>query len=334
MAILAINAGSSSFKCSVFTSNLQQIAYNNCKTLQELVSYFKTIKSPLCIGHRVVHGGGHYREPTLITPEVIDNLQTLAELAPLHNGPSIQVIQAAREFFGESIPQVAVFDTAFFKNMPKESRYYAIPWDLAERYEIERFGFHGISHSYLWDSYVAKTGKKDAKILSLHLGAGCSICATKAGIAQDTSMGFTPNEGLIMATRSGDINPEVIHFLAKKEDKTVDEVLGMLNFQSGLLGLSGESSDMQTLLTLYNTHERSRLAIDFFIYRIVKYIGAYIAILGGIDAIIFSGGIGENSPQIRQMILDKLHVFGDIEVFVIPTNENLSIAKAAISVAE
>lgn len=347
--ILAVNAGSSSFKCALYDNRLQRVDKIQTKTFDELLPFFSTIPKEglLAIGHRVVHGASRYYDPTIIDKAALKELDTLTELAPLHNAPAVQTIKACIDYFGEKIPQVAVFDTAFYKDMPERSRFYAIPRELSERYEMYRFGFHGISHAYLWEEFVAMTGKKEAKVITLHLGAGCSATAIDSGKPIDTSMGFTPNEGLVMATRSGDINMQMVEYLADKQHSTTQEVLDLFTFKSGLLGLSGRSSDMKSLLPLYDSDKNVRFAIDLFCYRIVKYLGAYMAALQGLDAIIFSGGIGENAPKIRKIIVDAMQWFGlllqsqandeaqikisqersSVSLYVIPTDENKQIAK-------
>lgn len=348
--ILAINVGSSSCKCALYDArDLQLLQSHSTKTLSELIALLPD--TPLVgIGHRIVHGGTLYSKSTLINQTVRNNLKTLGELAPLHNGPAIEAIEALYCHYGSKIPQVAVFDTAFFANMPHVARYYAIPKVLSDKYGIYRFGFHGISHGYLWKKYVEATGKDDAKIITLHLGAGSSASAVAKGTPVDTSMGFTPNEGLVMNTRCGNVNPQVVQYLSEKEHRPQAEVLELLNNTSGLLGLSGISADMQMLAPLYQKVESAKLAIDLFCYRIVSYIGAYMAALGGLDAIVFSAGIGENAPIIRKLIIDKMRWYGieldsqlneqptttlrkissaksTVEVYVIPTDENHQIAQ-------
>lgn len=307
------------------------------------------------IGHRFVHGGNRYLSTILINSSVITELEKLSYLAPLHNEACLLGI---KECFvlGPSIPQVAVFDTTFHHSLPTVAANYAIPSNVALKHHIKRYGFHGIANAFLWNTYVEKI-RKDAqkgKIISLHLGNGCSITATQDGRSVDTSMGFTPSEGLIMATRAGDIDAAVVEFLCNHDKKKPSEVMEQLNFKSGLLGISGISSDMEKLLTLSSENEKARLAIDMFCYRIIKYLGAYIAILNGADAIIFSGGIGENSPKIRELIIGKMEWFGlkidseanqratglpfgtaqkisasdsSIACYVVATDENIFIAK-------
>jgi acetate kinase len=263
------------------------------------------------IGHRFVHGGSRYLSTTSVDPKVITDLEKLSYLAPLHNDACLLGIKECLAL-GESIPQVAVFDTAFHHSLPVVAANYAIASDIALKYQIKRYGFHGIANAFLWNTYVEKIRRdtQNAKIITLHLGNGCSMTAIQNGLSVDTSMGFTPAEGLIMATRAGDIDAAVVEFLCLHDKKEPNEIMEQLNFQSGLLGISGTSSDMETLLALSAENEKARLALEMFCYRIVKYLGAYIAILGGADAIIFSGGIGENSPTIRSLIIDKMEWYG------------------------
>lgn len=270
-----------------------------------------TFSSLQGIGHRFVHGGGRYLSTTRIDPTVVTDLEKLSYLAPLHNDACLLGIKECLAL-GGSIPQVAVFDTAFHHSLPAVAANYAIPNDLALKYQIKRYGFHGIANAFLWSTYVENIRKDacKAKIITLHLGNGCSMTAIQDGLSVDTSMGFTPAEGLIMATRAGDIDAAIVEFLCLHDKKKPSEVMEQLNSQSGLLGISGASSDMETLLALSLENEKARLAVDMFCYRIVKYLGAYIAILGGADALIFSGGIGENSPTIRDQIITKMEWFG------------------------
>ncbi len=310
------------------------------------------------VGHRVVHGAEKFKKSLVITDEVIDGIEDVIELAPLHNPANLKGIYAARELFGPGIPMVAVFDTAFHSTMPETSYLYALPYQLYRRHKIRRYGFHGTSHRYVAYRYRQLTGKKreDTNLITLHLGNGCSACAIKGGDSLDTSMGLTPLEGLVMGTRAGDIDPSIIEFLAHKEGMSLTEVDALLNKQSGLLGLSGLTNDMRDLLAEEHEHQdrRAKLAIDIFCLRVKKYIGAYLAELGGTDAIVFTGGIGENAPSIRERISAGLSSLGieidlnsnktfvsgkegeiskpgsGIKTFVIPTNEELLIARDTV----
>jgi acetate kinase len=310
------------------------------------------------VGHRVVHGAEKFTKSVVITDEVIDGIEDVIELAPLHNPANLKGIYAARELLGHGIPQVAVFDTAFHSTMPDTSYLYALPYQLYRRHKIRRYGFHGTSHRYVAYRYRQITGKKreEVNLITLHLGNGCSACAIKGGDSMDTSMGLTPLEGLVMGTRAGDIDPSIIEFLAHKEGMSLTEVDALLNKQSGLLGLSGLTNDMRDLLDEEKEHQdrRAKLAIDIFCLRVKKYIGAYLAELGGTDALAFTGGIGENSPVIRERITAGLAPLGieidananksfaagkegeitkpgsRIKTFVIPTNEELLIARDTV----
>lgn len=257
------------------------------------------------VGHRVVHGGERFVEPTPIDEEVIAAIEALTNLAPLHNAPALTVIKAARATLGATLPMVATFDTAFHRSLPERAFRYAIPTDLAERHDIRRYGFHGLAHRYMMERFsdIVATPVEDMKLITLQVGAGCSATAIAAGRSVDTSMGFTPLEGLMMGTRSGDLDPSLAGFLARREDVPAEEVEDWLNTRSGLLGVSGRSADMRELLEAERQGDiRASLAVDMFCYRVRKYIGAYLAILGGADGIIFGGGIGENAPAVRARI--------------------------------
>ncbi len=307
------------------------------------------------IGHRVVHGGERFSRSVLINEEVLSEINECIELAPLHNPANLQGIQAATANFGKSMPQVAVFDTAFHHTLPEHAYLYAIPYQFYRRHKIRRYGFHGTSHRYI--AYQFRTSnnipRDEVNIITLHLGNGCSIAAVKNGDSIDTSMGFTPLEGLVMGTRSGDIDPAIVEFICDKEGMSVHDVDNLLNKQSGLLGVSGLTNDMRELNAEADESgdRRARLAIEIFCYRIRKYVGSYIAAMNGADAIIFSGGIGENSARIRSIICSDLEWFGidvdedkndrlhdgregfferggsRIRLGVVPTNEELLIAR-------
>ncbi|CAI4032114.1 Acetate kinase [Nitrospira tepida] len=258
------------------------------------------------VGHRVVHGADRFVESTLITEEVEAGIDALSELAPLHNPACLAGIRGTREVLGSKLPMVAVFDTAFHKTMPAIAKQYAIPRELADRHRISRYGFHGIAHASLAHGYAATTGTplERARLITLQLGNGCSVAAIAQGRSVETSMGFTPLEGLVMGTRSGDVDASIISYLCEREKAEPAEVERWLNERSGLLGLSGRSSDMRELLRAAEQEQDQRVmfAIDLFCYRVRKYLGAYLAVLGGADAIVFGGGIGENAPEIRDRI--------------------------------
>jgi acetate kinase len=307
------------------------------------------------IGHRTVHGGEEFKSSVRIDNDVIAKMEDNIELAPLHNPANLKGIYAAREVFGPSVPQVAIFDTAFHSTMPETSYLYAIPYQYYRRYKIRKYGFHGTSHRYIAYRYRVLTGKtkEDTNIITLHLGNGSSACAIKHGKSIDTSMGFTPLEGLMMGTRCGDIDPTIIDFLHHKEGSSIDEIFNMLNKRSGLLGISGLTNDMRDLEVEIAEHQdrRAQLAIDMFCARIVKYVGAYLTAMNGADAICFSAGIGENAPDVRAKVCEHLEFLGvkidkklnnkmirgkegvvstpdsKLQVFVIPTNEELVIAR-------
>lgn len=346
--ILSVNCGSSSIKVSLFDYD-KQFCYrlfdahlkgiNTAKNTLDITSLngkesfssatlniseglkflFHTIvdkfnfsfSSLIGIGHRFVNGGNQYSSSICLNPNIILDLEKLSELAPLHNDACLAGIKECLTLC-ESVPQVAVFDTAFYQTLPAVAANYAIPNNICSSHQIKRYGFHGISHAFLWDTYkeYKKANSLNSKIITLHLGNGCSATAICGGIPRDTSMGFTPAEGLIMSTRAGDIDAAVVEFICLHDKKTPAEVMEILNFHSGLLGISGISSNLEKLVDLYYTNEKAKLAVDMFCYRIVKYLGAYIAALGGIEAIIFSGGIGENSSIIREHILNKMDWYG------------------------
>jgi acetate kinase len=265
------------------------------------------------VGHRVVHGGDRFRTAVMIDDAILAEIDRLAELAPLHNPIGMAGIRASRAILGVKVPQVAVFDTAFHSDMPLQASTYAIPQDLAVRHHIRRYGFHGMAHASLIAAYAAYRGVRpvDLRLVLLHLGSGCSAAAIRAGRSLDTSMGFTPLEGLVMSTRSGDLDPAIVAYLTRQEGADVNEVERWLNERSGLLGLSGHSKDMSDLLAAAEQGNRqAALAIDVFCYRARKYLGAYLAALGGADAVIFGGGIGEHVPTIRARICEGMEWCG------------------------
>jgi acetate kinase len=263
------------------------------------------------VGHRVVHGGEKFSESVMIDDDVLAEIERCVELAPLHNPASVEGIRAARAFFGTAKPQVAVFDTAFHHTLPEQAYLYAVPYRLYEQYRVRRYGFHGTSHRYVAHRYrvLRGLGREQTNIISLHLGNGCSAAVICRGKSADTSMGMTPLEGLIMGTRSGDIDPALISLIAEKERIPAQDVEKLLNTQSGLLGVSGISGDMRTL-TQHRGDPKARLAVEMFCYRARKYIGAYLAAVGGADAIVFTGGIGENSAEVRARICAGLEFAG------------------------
>jgi acetate kinase len=284
------------------------------------------------IGHRVVHGGEEFTGSTLIDEEVIQGIKKYARLAPLHNPANLAGILACRRLLPD-LPQVAIFDTAFHHTMPVFAYTYGIPYEFYEKYGIRKYGFHGTSHRYVAQEAGRLLRKKSAqlKIITCHLGNGCSITAVDRGKSIDTSMGFTPLEGLVMGTRCGDIDPAAVLFLMRKEKLDFEHVDALLNKKSGLLGLSGISNDMRDIRSAANDHnQRADLAIKVFIYRIKKYIGAYTAAMNGLDAIVFTGGIGENDGYIKKEItrgISEIIKRFQVKILTIPTNEELMIAR-------
>src|SRR4029434_3542236 len=322
------------------------------------IEEIKSIADIQAVGHRVVHGGERFKQSVLITDEVVRAVEDCIDLAPLHNPANLTGISATRKLFGEGLPQVAVFDTAFHQTLPDHAFLYALPYQLYRRYRLRRYGFHGISHRYVAYRYrVMRNIARDAtNIITLHLVHGCSATAISSGNSIDTSMGLTPLEGLVMGTRSGDLDPAIIEFIAAKEGLSTREIETLMNKHSGLLGISGLTSDMRELLAeaREENDRRSELAIEIFCYRARKYIGAYLAAMNGADAVVFTGGIGENSPEVRARICDGLQWIGievDEElnrlhtggregliskegsrpaVYVIPTDEELLIARDTV----
>lgn len=303
------------------------------------------------VGHRVVHGGETFASSVVIDEEVMKVLDECIELAPLHNPPNITGIEACKELMPNT-PMVAVFDTAFHQTMEADNYIYPIPYEYYEKYKIRRYGFHGTSHKYVSLRAAEILGKdiKDLNIVTCHLGNGSSVCAVQGGKSMDTSMGFTPLEGLAMGTRSGDIDPAIIPFIMDKENMTFEEVNNMLNKQSGVLGISGISSDFRDLEVAMNEgNKRAKLALDVFVNRVKKYVGAYVATMCSIDALVFTAGIGENSSYIREKVCEGLECLGikidhelnnirgeeaylnkdltSAAILVIPTNEELMIAR-------
>lgn len=302
------------------------------------------------VGHRVVHGGETFSGSVLITDDVLKALKDNIELAPLHNPPNLRGIEAAKEHL-PNIPQVGVFDTAFHSKMPPHAFLYGIPYKLYKRYKIRRYGFHGTSHRFVSERAADLLNKpiEELKIVTAHLGNGCSMAAVNFGISVDTTMGFTPLEGLLMGTRSGDLDPSIITYVMGKEELTISEVGTMLNKHSGLLGISGESSDMREIeQSVKEGDKKANYAFGVFNYRIKKYVGAYAAAMGGIDALVFTGGIGENSSNVRSEVCNDMEFLGikldpklnknpegeaiissedsSTKILRIPTNEELVIA--------
>ena len=351
--ILVVNSGSSSLKVSWFGKERRDMQLKGVKCMQGLEGIFASlpVTDVRAVGHRFVHGGSQYRASVRMNDQEIADLNKVKELAPLHNTACLEGIQIARKRFPD-IPQVAVFDTAFHANMPLVAAQYA----LDPKYGIRRYGFHGISNAFICQAYAQHVKNQHYKIVTMHLGNGCSMTAVRDGASLDTSMGFTPADGLVMGTRAGDIDAAVVEYLCRRKEIAPAEVMNLLNHASGLLGVSGSTSDMAELLTL--TNSRANAAIDLFCYRIVKYLGAYTAVLEGVDAYIFSGGIGENAPRIRAKIIADMKWLGAqldeeanlnavglnageikkistdssaINIYVIATDENAFIAQETVS---
>jgi acetate kinase len=388
MKVLVINAGSSSIKYQLFDMPARKIlakgmvekigqpdatlvhTYNGSKhTVQvsapdhdasmavilstltdKKIGALAQISEIEAVGHRVVHGGEEFTGSVIISSHVLDSIERFADLAPLHNPPNLTGIRAAMNSLPNAV-QVACFDTAFHTTLPPVAYIYGLPFDIYEKFRVRRYGFHGTSHRYVARRCAKLMGmdKSAANIITCHLGNGCSITAVKAGKSVDTSMGLTPLEGLVMGTRCGDVDPAILFYLGDKGYDT-KQLNAMCNKQSGLLGISGISNDMRTLLVrVTEGNERAKLAVDIFCYRITKYIGAYTAVLGRVDAVVFTGGIGENNPALRsQICADQTQIGIEIDpahnnaksseerlistetsrvtVFVIPTDEEGAIA--------
>ena len=309
------------------------------------------------VGHRVVHGGEKYSESVLITDEVLQSIKDCIKIAPLHNPPNVIGIEACQELM-PNVPMVAVFDTAFHQTMPKHAYICPLPYELYEQYGIRKYGFHGTSHKYVTGKVAEAMGRdiKDLKIISCHLGNGCSICAVKGGKSIDTSMGFTPLAGIMMGTRSGSIDPSVITFLIEEHGYTSEDINTLLNKKSGVLGISGISSDFRDIRDAAEQGNiRAQLALDIFHYKIKAQISAYAGVLGGVDAIVFTAGIGENASLTRKESLKGLGLFfgfeiddekneirgqvqeistedSRVKVYVVPTNEELMIARDTMEI--
>ena len=397
MKILVINAGSSSLKYQLFDMDGERVlakgicerigidghlkgsAENGGKVdlqipMNDHVEAFNIVVDTLtkgdckvidslneinAVGHRVVQGGSLYNHSVIIDKKVIDDIRSLSVLAPLHNPAHVQGIDACTAVLGDKIPQVAVFDNAFHSTMPDEAYMFAVPYEYFEKYGIRRYGFHGTSHRYVSAECIKKLGgKPGTKIITCHLGNGCSITAIRDGKVIDTSMGLTPLDGFMMGTRSGAVDPSVITFLQDKEGWTPAQTDAVLNKKSGVLGISGLSSDDRDVLAASETDARADLARRMQRYQIKKYIGSYIAALGGVDAIVFTGGVGENTVDLRKYLCESFSYLGieiddrinetarkgvegeltkpgsRVRVFVIPTNEELVIARDTLGLAK
>lgn len=358
MLILVLNCGSSSVKYQLYDMPEERCLAKGVvekigqrvkdhtaaiklviQGLAERQGVISSIKEIGAVGHRVVHGGERFRKSSLINKRVIAAIKQYARLAPLHNPPNLAGIYACRRILPH-LRQVAVFDTAFHQGMPAFAYLYGLPYEIYKRYGIRRYGFHGTSHRYVAHQASKILGRplESLKIISCHLGNGCSITAIDNGKSVDTSMGFTPLEGLVMGTRSGDIDPAVVLYLMKKKNLSIRRTDELLNKSSGLLGLSGISNDMRDIFrAIRRGNKRANIALQVFIYRIKKYIGAYIAAMDGCDTLIFTAGIGENQPYIRKKIrreLSSLLSKFKTRILVIPTNEELMIARDTYSLTK
>lgn len=329
--------------------------------LDEEYGVIKNLSEVSAIGHRVVQGGSLFNKSVLVDDSVVEGIESLIPLAPLHNKAHVQGIRACQEVFGKDVPEVVVFDTAFHSTMPQKAYMYPIPYELYEKYAIRRYGFHGTSHRFVSARCAELLGKdiKDTKIITCHLGNGSSITAIDGGKVVDTSMGLTPLDGFIMGTRTGTLDPSVVTFIQEKENLTPQQMDELLNKKSGYLGISGVSSDDRDVMACAEAgNERCKLAIDMLEYEITKFVGGYMAVLGGCDAIVFTAGIGENQYTHREAVCDSFKFLGveidnelnkkmvlgaegkistpnsKIDVFVIPTNEELVIARDTMALVE
>jgi acetate kinase len=314
--LLTVNTGSSSVRLDWFDTSRDAVHatahshYSLDAPPEKLLREFLQGRTPRIVAHRVVHGGADLTAPCLIDSAVEQEIERLASLAPLHNPRALTWMRACRALLGTQLAQVAVFDTAFYAALPEAAHTYALPHALTQQHAIRRYGFHGLAHQAMWQGWCGLQPQRAGRgrVISLQLGAGCSISAIADGAPQDTSMGFSPLEGLVMATRSGDVDPGVLLYLQRECGMTVAALDHMLSQESGLLGLSGVSGDMRELFA--SNEPRARLAVDVYCYRARKYIGAYLAVLGGADAIILGGGVGEHAPQIRARILQGMEWTG------------------------
>ena len=311
------------------------------------------------IGHRVVHGAEEFNKSALITDEMIAKVRECSVMAPLHNPANILGIEACTKTFGDKIPQVGVFDTSFHQTMPAMAYMYALPYEYYDKYRVRKYGFHGTSHSFVSDRAADLEGKdkKDLKIITCHLGNGCSISAIKNGVCVDTTMGFTPLDGFMMGTRSGTLDPSALTYIAEKEGLTFADIDAICNKKSGVLGISGVSNDNRDVdAAAKGGNERAKLAIDMQRYQILKFVGSYIAAMNGVDTIVFTGGIGENDEELREYICENLGYLGvklnaeanrvhgeeikistddsKVNVYIIPTNEELKIARDTKAIVE
>lgn len=399
MKILVINAGSSSLKYQLIDmENEQVIAKGNCEriglggsfighktfdgremkkeaVMDDHTAAFLNVKDALtdkeygvisdlsevsAVGHRIVQGGSIFSESVLVDEKVIEGIESLIPLAPLHNKGHVQAIRGCRQVFGNDVPEVVVFDTAFHSTMPKKAFMYAVPYKYYEKYGVRRYGFHGTSHRYVSGELAKAMGKdiKDLKLITCHIGNGSSITAVDGGKVIDTSMGLTPLDGFMMGSRSGSLDPSVVTFIAEKEGLTAEQMSQLLNKESGMLGISGISSDDRDITKAENDgDEKAALTHEMLYYQIAKYIGSYYVALGGCDGMVFTAGLGENQAVLREKVCAYLKCLGveldleandkargkfgkistddsKVEVYVIPTNEELVIARDTKAIVE
>lgn len=391
MKILVINAGSSSLKYQLIDmedenviakGNCDRIGVDGCIThkpadgrvytedcqfndhadaFKKLVEVLTTgdykvvedLKEISAIGHRIVQGAEHFSESVLVTDEVIQKIEDISDLAPLHNPGHVQAIRACRKVFGNTVPEVVVFDTAFHQTMPRKAYMYGMPYEYYEKYNVRKYGFHGTSHRFVSAKLAKRLGKdiKDLKIITCHLGNGSSIAAINNGICVDTTMGFTPLDGVLMGTRCGAIDASAVLYIMENENLTPNDMNMLLNKKSGYLGVSGVTSDDRDLRkAAAEGNERAKLAGEMQRYQIKKYIGSFAAAMGGLDALVFTGGIGENSASLREEVCDYMQFLGieldndknymcnaqeveismpysKVKVWIVPTNEELLIAR-------
>jgi acetate kinase len=319
-SVLVLNAGSSSLKWVVLDAQTEDVQQQGTATWEgteggrhaaEVAGALKEVRDVQAVGHRVVHGGARFQHAVRIDAAVREGIQALADLAPLHNPAALAGIDAAQERFGPDVPQVAAFDTAFHASLPEAAATYALPWAWTEQWGLRRFGFHGLSVQYAAERTSELLGRQPERLVVCHLGAGCSASAVLRGQSVDTSMGFTPLEGLMMVRRSGSVDPGLMLHLLRRQGISAEELDRGLNEQSGLAGVSGVSADLrQVLAAAEGGQPRSRLAVDMFVHRVVSTVGGLVAVLHGLDALVFTGGIGEHSPVIRAQVAAALGFLG------------------------
>ena len=331
----------------------EAVVYAMTESDAKVINSFDEVSA---IGHRIVQGGSIFKGSCLITPKALQDIDDLGALAPLHNPAHVLAIKACIKTFGEEKPQVAVFDTSFHQTMPEKAYMYALPYEYYEKYGVRKYGAHGTSHRFVSDRVAALEGKdkKDIKIITCHLGNGCSITAIKDGVCVDTSMGFTPLDGFMMGTRTGTLDPSALTFIAEKENLSPADINRICNKESGVLGVSGVSNDNRDVAAAAESgNKRAQLAIDMQQYQIIKFVGSYIAAMNGVDAIAFTGGIGENDGALRKVVCESLGFLGvkiddekntvrgeeikistddsSVNVYIIPTNEELAISRDTLS---